>query len=63
MQKISLNSRGNTMPVGNKSIRVFYEEMIETAKENIGKTTEFNTVIDKKLILLLEKRLYTLQHR
>ena len=41
MQKISLNIRGNTMPVGNKSIRVFYEEMIETAKENIT----FKTVI------------------
>tara|TARA_R100000773_G_C4212404_1_gene111651 strand:- start:797 stop:991 length:195 start_codon:yes stop_codon:yes gene_type:complete len=57
MKKVNLNSRGNTMPTGRKSVRLFYKEMIEIAKKNIGNTTEFDTVIDEKFISVLENRL------
>jgi|TARA_R100000479_G_C6364968_1_gene194550 hypothetical protein len=57
MKKVNLNCRGNTMPTGRKSVRSFYEEMIAIAKQNIGKTTEFGTVIDEKFISVLENRL------
>ena len=50
MSTINLNTRGNSMPSGKKSIILFYEEMIEVAKNNIGCVTDFNTVIDEKFI-------------
>jgi hypothetical protein len=57
MNIINLNKRGNCMPSGNKSIKLFYKEMIEEAKNNIGKSTEFGTEIDEKFICILENRL------
>ena len=45
------------MPSGRKSIRLFYEEMIEVSKNNIGCVTDFDTIIDEKFISILEKRL------
>ena len=57
MNKVNLNTKGNSMPSGRKSIRLFYEEMIEVSKNNIGCVTDFNTIIDEKFISILEKRL------
>ena len=62
MSTINLNTRGNSMPSGRKSIRLFYEEMIELSKNNIGATTEFGTTINEKIIIVLEDRLDKLNY-
>lgn len=62
MNKINLNTRGNSMPSGRKSIRLFYEEMIELSKNNIGAITEFGTTIDEKFVSVLENRLNKLNY-
>ena len=62
MNKVNLNKRGNCMPQGKKSIKLFYKEIIEEAKQNIGSFTEFGTEIDEKFISILEKRLEQLNY-
>ena len=62
MSTINLNTRGNSMPSGRKSIRLLYEEMIELSKNNIGATTEFGTTINEKFIFVLEDRLDKLNY-
>ena len=62
MSTINLNTRGNSLPSGRKSIRLFYEEMIELSKNNIGATTEFGTTINEKFIFVLEDRLDKLNY-
>jgi len=63
MSTINLNTRGNSMPSGRKSIILFYEEMIDVAKNNIGCVTDFNTIIDEKFICVLENRLEQLNYQ
>jgi hypothetical protein len=62
MKKVNLNTRGNSMAGGKKSIRNFYEEMITEAIKNIGKTTEYGTIIDTDFISVLEDRLNKLRY-
>ena len=62
MKKVNLNTRGNSMAGGKKSIRNFYEEMITEAIKNIGKTTEYGTIIDTDFISVLEDRLTKLRY-
>jgi|TARA_R100000479_G_C6321392_1_gene177887 hypothetical protein len=62
MKKVNLNTRGNSMAGGKKSIRNFYEEMITEAIKNIGKTSEYGTTIDADFISVLEDRLNKLRY-
>jgi len=62
MNKVNLNTKGNSMAGGDRAIIKFYEDMIEQAKNNIGKTTEYNTIIDKNFLLVLENRLSQLKY-
>tara|TARA_X000001388_G_scaffold76317_1_gene73328 strand:- start:1545 stop:1742 length:198 start_codon:yes stop_codon:yes gene_type:complete len=62
MSTINLNKRGNCMPSGKKSIKLFYKEMIEECKKNVGKNTAFGTEIDDKFITILEQRLKQLNY-
>ena len=63
MNTVILNTKGNSMPSGKKSIILFYEEMIEVAKNNIGCVTDFNTIIDERFIYVLENRLKQLNYQ
>lgn len=62
MKKVNLNTRGNSMAGGKKSIRNFYEEMITEAIKNIGKTTEYGTIIDTDFVSVLQDRLNKLRY-
>lgn len=62
MKKLTLNKRGNSMPHGRKSIKLFYQEMIDESEKNIGRETEFGTIIDEKFIETLKLRLKELTY-
>jgi len=57
MKKVNLNTKGNSIAGGKKSITNFYEEMIFESIKNIGKTTKYGTIIDTDFISVLEDRL------
>ena len=59
---VNLNTRGNCMPSGKKSIKKFYEEMIAVANKNIGKVSHVGTEINQDFISGLELRSHKLKN-